>query len=341
MKKTVTVIVGGQFGSEAKGKVISYLANEFDIAIRTGSPNAGHTVFDNNSEIYRLQQIPATFLNKKCILCIGAGALINPEVLEKEVKKTNTKNRLFIDPQAGIIEEKHLQQEEKLVKNIGSTGKGCGAALADRIWRNNFKLAKDILINKYNISNVSEIINNSIDKGKNILVEGTQGFGLSLYHGIYPYVTSRDTTASNFLAEAGISPLVVKDIILVIRTYPIRVAGSSGPLSYEISWEELSKRVGKEISESTTVTNKIRRVAEFDINIVKKAIEINRPTQIALQFLNYLYPDDENKNKWNNLSTEAKKYINDLEKKLNVPITLIGTGKQNSAMIDRRKNNIK
>ena len=144
MKGKVTIVIGGQFGSEAKGKVISFLADEFDLAIRTGSPNAGHTVF-KNGEIYRLQQIPATFVNKKCVLYIGAGALINPDILRKEVEHTNTKERLFIDPQAGIIEEKHLLQEGELVQKIGSTGKGCGAALADRIWRKDFKLAKDVL----------------------------------------------------------------------------------------------------------------------------------------------------------------------------------------------------
>ena len=335
MKKSVTVVVGGQFGSEAKGKVISYLANEFDIAVRTGSPNAGHTVV-KNGKTYRLQQIPATFLNKKCVLCIGAGALINPNILEKEVKLTQTHSRLYIDPQAGIIERKHLEAESELVKTIGSTGKGCGAALSDRIWRTNFKLARDVLKNKFNVVDVSEIINNGINKGKSILVEGTQGFGLSIYHGIYPYTTARDTTAANFLAEAGISPLSVKEIILVIRTYPIRVAGPSGPIPNEISWEKLSKQIGKSIIEMTTVTGKIRRVAEFDIEIVKKAIQINRPTQIALQFLNYLFPEDENKTKWNSLSASAKKYILNLEKQLGIPIILIGTGVDHAAMVDRR-----
>ncbi len=335
MKRNVTVVVGGQFGSEAKGKVISFLANEFDIAVRTGSPNAGHTVLDG-SQIYRLQQIPATFLNKKCVLCIGAGSLINPEVLRKEVKRTNTKGRLFIDPQTGIIEEKHLKQESELVKNIGSTGKGCGAALINRIWRKDFKLAESVFKKEFKIKNVSEIINRGIDDGKNILVEGTQGFGLSLYHGTYPYVTSRDTTASNFLAEAGISPLVIRDIILVVRTYPIRVAGFSGPMANEILWNEISKRIGREVIEFTTVTKKIRRVAEFDVELVKKAIDINRPTQIALQFLNYLFPIDENKSRWSDLSKDAKKYVKNLENKLGVPITLIGTGQKNEAMIDRR-----
>lgn len=336
MKGKVTVVVGGQFGSEAKGKVVSFLSNEFDLAVRTGSPNAGHTVFDNRGEIYKLQQIPATFLNKKCILYIGAGALINPDILRKEVDYTNVKDRLFIDRQAGIIEEKHLRQEVDLGQRIGSTKSGGGAALVDRIWRKDFKLAKDIL-KDFQITNVTEVINQQIDEGKNLLIEGTQGFGLSLYHGNYPFVTSRDTGASNFLAEVGISPLLVTEIILVIRTYPIRVAGNSGPLTNEITWEILSGRFGKKVEETTTVTGKVRRVAEFDIDAVKTAILVNRPTQIALQFLNYLFPQDEDKNSWKALSREAKVYIEDLEDDLKVPITLIGTGRLNKAMIDRRR----
>lgn len=335
MTGKVTIVVGGQFGSEAKGKIVSFLADEFDIAVRTSSPNAGHTVF-KDGKIYRLQQIPATFVNQKCILCIGAGALINPDILRKEVENTKTKDRLFIDPQAGIIEEKHLLQEGELVQKIGSTGKGCGAALADRIWRKDFKLAKDVL-KDYQISDVARILNQGIDDGKNILVEGTQGFGLSLYHGIYPFVTSRDTNASNFLAEAGVSPLLANEIILVIRTYPIRVAGNSGPLTNEISWQELSNRIGKKVEETTTVTNKVRRVGEFDTEIVKKAVSVNRPTQIALQFLNYMFPEDEDKSSWDSLNQEAKDYIEKLERDLGVPITLIGTGQSNEAMIDRRK----
>lgn len=334
MKGKVTVVIGGQFGSEAKGKVVSFLANEFDIAVRTGAPNAGHTVF-REKEVYRLQQIPATFANERCVLCIGAGALIDPDILRREIEYTGAKDRLFIDPQAGIIEEKHLLQEGDLVQNIGSTGKGCGAALVDRIWRKDFNLAKDVL-KDFQIADIAGILNQGIDDGKNVLVEGTQGFGLSLYHGTYPFVTSRDTTAANFLAEVGISPRLVDEIILVIRTYPIRVAGNSGPLPNEISWGELSNRIGKKVEERTTVTGKVRRIAEFDIGIVKKAILVNRPTQIALQFLNYLFPKDEGKNSWNSLSPEAKVYIEDMERDLGIPITLIGTGESNDAMIDRR-----
>lgn len=337
MNKNVTVVVGGQFGSEAKGKVVAYLAGGFEMAVRTGSPNAGHTVISGN-KTYRLQQIPATFLNPKCQLYIGAGALINPEILKREVEETSVKDRLFIDYQAGIIEPEHLEQEGELVKQIGSTGKGCGAALINRIWRKNFKLAKDILVNEFNLIDVSRVVNQHIDAGKNILLEGTQGFGLSLYHGSYPYVTSRDTTAANFLAEAGISPLAVKDIILVLRTYPIRVAGPSGPLANEISWVELSQKIGQPVEELSTVTRKVRRVAEFDLELVKRAIQANRPTQIALQFLNYLFPKDENVTTWEDLSPEAKNYLEQLEQTLQVPITLIGTGRAHEAMIDQRQS---
>ncbi|MEY3868773.1 MAG: hypothetical protein RLZZ338_2664 [Cyanobacteriota bacterium] len=334
MQGKITVVVGGQFGSEAKGKVVSYLANEYDIAVRTGSPNAGHTVvFENN--IYKLQQIPATFLNNNCTLCIGAGALIDPKILKREVEITQTKNRLFIDPMAGIIEAQHAVEENLLSQTIGSTGKGCGAALIDRIRRQEFKFAKNCL-QEYQITDTTELINKGIDNGQTVLVEGTQGFGLSIYHGFYPYVTSRDTTAASFITEAGISPRLVTDIILVVRTYPIRVAGNSGPLPNEISWSELSKRIGKNIQETSTVTKKIRRIAEFDMEIVKRAIIVNRPTQIALQFLNYLFPEDENVVAWSELSSEAKHYVTNMENQLGIPITLIGTGQSHDAMIDRR-----
>jgi adenylosuccinate synthase len=336
MNKTVVVVIGGQFGSESKGKVVAYLAPEIDVAVRTGAPNAGHTVIHDH-QTYKLRQIPATVFNPKCTLCIGAGALIDPEVLAAEVKLTNCHDRLLIDPHAGIITPKHARQEQKaeLKNKIGSASIGIGAALADRIARTGFKLAKDVL-GQYQLTNISKFINTHIDEGKKILVEGTQGFGLSLYHGSYPFVTSRDTTAANFLAEAGLSPLVVKDIILVIRTYPIRVGGNSGPLLNEITWDEISREVGKPVIEHTTVTNNVRRVGRFDPILVKQAIQVNRPTQIALQFINYLFPQDENVTSWNNLSLKARKYVENLETELRVHITLIGTGAAAEAMIDRR-----
>jgi adenylosuccinate synthase len=69
---------------------------------------------------------------------------------------------------------------------------------------------------------------------------------VSIHHGTYPHVTSRDTTVSGCLADAGIPPSLVRRIVMVCRTYPIRVespeGGWSDPMSQEITLEEVSKR---------------------------------------------------------------------------------------------------
>src|SRR3989344_5775473 len=115
MKGKVTIVIGGQFGSEAKGKVISFLANEFDIAVRTGSPNAGHTVF-KDGEIYRLQQIPATFVNKKCVLYIGAGALINPDILKKRLSTPIQKTVFLLTHKLGLLRKNIFCKKVNLYK---------------------------------------------------------------------------------------------------------------------------------------------------------------------------------------------------------------------------------
>lgn len=123
------------------------------------------------------------------------------------------------------------------------------------------------------------------------MIEGTQGFGLSLLHGGYwPNATSRDTSAAGLLSEAGLSPLDVDDVTLVLRYHPIRVAGNSGPLLNETTWEQVQRLSGRvdRLIEYTTVTKKVRRIAQFDPELVRRAIEINRPTRIVLNHIDYI-----------------------------------------------------
>lgn len=334
VNRTLTVVVGGQFGSEAKGKICAYLAPETDLAIRTGTPNAGHTIVENGQE-WKMQQLPATWRNPDCFLAVGAGAFIDLEILEREVGWVGGTDRLLIDPLATIIEERHREAEVQLKQAIGSTGKGGGAALADRLMGKAL-LARDVLGGHYPLGDVSQLALGYFREGRRVLLEGTQGFGLSLLHGHYPYVTSRDTTAAWFMAEAGVPLGSCKEIVLVIRTFPIRVAGNSGPLPKEISWEEVSRSAGRPVLERTTVTNKVRRVARFDPQLVERAVMVNNPTQLALTFLDYLYPDDAGVSSWDALSRNARRYISRLEKRFGVPITLISTGAETSQMVDRR-----
>ena len=338
----VTVVVGGQFGGEGKGKMTAYLcrAYNFDAVVRCGGPNSGHTITIDNKSIV-LRQIPAGVVNADTKLFLAAGCLIDVDVLLEEIKFFNlTPDRLKIDKNAIIIDKGDIENETnmKLKDRIGSTCTGVGSAVIKRILRKKeTKLAKDLTDLAPYIGEVSHEVNQLIDKGKRIIIEGTQGFGLSIYHSpYYPYTTSRDTTASGFLSEVGLSPLVVSDVIMVIRTFPIRVGGNSGPLPKEVDWKTIQIESGYpyEIREFTTVTNRPRRVGRFDLGIVKKAVIANRPTSIALMGVDYLDYKNKGAKSYYNLTEETKVFISHLEKELGVGIKFIGTGARDYEIID-------
>ncbi|MBA2726458.1 MAG: adenylosuccinate synthetase [Actinobacteria bacterium] len=182
-------------------------------------------------------------------------------------------------------------------------------------------------------------MNELADEGYGIIVEGTQGIGLSLHHSeCFPYATSRDTSAAAFLSEVGLSPLLVKDILLVLRTFPIRVAGNSGPLAGEITWEELSRRSRspEPLVEFTTVTQKVRRVAEFDWDLAHRAVRISRPTGLAIHGLDYLNSQDRSARSWNDISAESKHFVHEMEARLQVPVHFVFTGSATTDLVDRR-----
>lgn len=346
---SLVVVVGGQYGGEGKGKLVSYLSlkDDVDYVVRCGGPNSGHTV-DFEGKLYRLRLLPAGLINAKSRLLLAAGALVNPDILKREIKLCNVDpSRIGIDYNAGIITDEDAKQERRvqLRERIGSTLSGTGASVAKRALRDSsFQQAQDIPELKPFLTCVSKELNCALDRRKKVIVEGTQGFGLSLYHSdCYPFTTSRDTTASAFLSEVGISPLRVASIIMVIRTYPIRVKGNSGPLKNEIDWKEVQMQSGYpyEPREFTTVTNQIRRVALFDINLVKEAALVNKPTQIALTGVDYLDYRNKGLESFADLTERAKEFIQSIERMIEVKIDFIGTGPGNDEIVDRRCLTIK
>lgn len=291
----VGVVIGGQYGSEGKGKVSLWLTQQkkAKMCIRVGGPNSGHTVYDSNSVIHTLRQLP-TGIYGGARAVIPSGAYIDVEVLLEEIranKELIDKVGLSIDPNAWVIEETDKHNETGLTASISSTGSGTGASLIRRIQRSNAStLAKYVLELQPYIEDTKPLMRKALNGGDYLVIEGTQGYGLSLLHSQeYPYVTARDTTASAVVSEAGLSPFDVEDICMCIRTYPIRVAGTSGPLKNEITWKELSNRLGRQVTELTSVTKHVRRVAEFDARLVNKAIEVNTPNMLVLNFCDYLY----------------------------------------------------
>lgn len=338
----VTVIVGGQFGSEGKGKTTNYLAGlaPGPVVVRCGGPNSGHTIYKAGAPLI-LRQVPCGVLNPTARLLIAPGALVDPEVLMDEIHACAlTPERLGIDSKCVIISErdKRCEREAGLGHRISSTLSGTGSAVARKVWRDpDMLFAKDTPCLRQFVVDVMSEVNHAHDRGGRVIIEGTQGFGLSLHHGQYPYVTSRDTTAAGFLSEAGVSPVCVDQIVLVIRTFPIRVGGPSGHLRNEISWEDLRKVSGypHPISEHTSVTHRLRRVARFDWEIVLRAVTANRPTAIALHGVDYLSYRNYGAMSEVDLTDDVRAFIGEVESRTGTPVRLVFTGLENNHLVDR------
>jgi len=329
----VTVVCGGQFGSEGKGKVAHDIARSegVSIAVRVGGSNSGHTVIDSLGRERKFRMLPTASILPNVICAISPGAYIDADVLLNEIAETGLEpDRLLIDPFAMIVSEEHKTEEAAsgLRSSIGSTLSGTGAAVTARIRRDGTaRFAKDDeRFDAYTKRGTTDFLRERLKRDERLLIEGTQGFGLSLLHSRhYPQVTSRDTSAAGFVAEAGLSPHDVDDVVMVIRAFPIRVAGNSGELPQEIDWETLREESGysDSIVERTTVTHKVRRVARFDSEIVRAAIACNAPTRIVLNHMDYV---DAECRKTNALSDKAKAFLDWLEGDIDARVDFLGFG---------------
>jgi len=277
--------------------------------------------------------VPAAFINPKTRLLIAAGANVDVKTFFSEVEMTNVQRRIGVDQNASIIEEKHSAQDKASAvnKGIGTTGRGVGPAIEERV-RRTAKLAKDVPELKPFIADQIQEVNDGLDEGKSVLLEGTQGFMLSLFlGGGYPYVTGRDTGASAIASESGVGPTRVDDVLIVYKSFITRVG--SGPLPGEITKEEAQKRGWFEVAAGT---GRDRRSAPFDFDLAKKTAKINGATQAAVTKLDSIFPSCRGTKNYGDLPTEAKAFIRDVETKTGVPVVLIGTGPEALEIIDRR-----
>ncbi len=372
----VHIITGAMFGSEGKGHVTAQIVtnDEFRdkhdtvLNIRVAGPNAGHTVLDKKGQAFPLRTIPvAAAVDHEATLYIAPGSEIELEVLEAEVallrEHGHPVSKLVISGEATLLEQKHKDTETDLdIHNkLGSTGKGIGAARADRIMR-----AADRIIDNEDAMRRIQAIGGQIIDAKEALhfiaewtdkhnaiiaIEGTQGYGLGLHAGHYPQCTSSDTRAIDFLAMAGISPwapgIEAIGVWLVARVYPIRVAGNSGPLKGETTWEELGLPI-----EKTTVTHKVRRVGEWDAELIRDAAVANGGTTykkpqgfyqgrvevlVALTMVDQKIPGIRDLQTWGSLDEETETDLNNLLKEVQrdagVPVGIVTTGPASALVV--------
>lgn len=330
-----TIVVGGFFGDEGKGKIIAYLAkHDRPVIVARGGvgPNAGHTV-EVAGKKYALRMVPSGFVQESARLLIGAGVLVDPRVLMHEIETIGLRGRLGVDRRCSIIEEEHIEADRSdahLKGKIGSTGTGCGPANAARVSRK-ARQAKDVPELRDLICDVPLEVNEALDQQETVLIEGTQGFGISLFYGTYPFVTSKDTTASQMAADVGIGPTRVDDVVVVFKSFPTRVG--EGPFETQMAEE---RAAALHIEEYGTVTRRKRRIGEWDGNLAAYSAMLNGATMIAISGVDKLDPTCRGVQAFNELSAQVKEFVARVERDTRVPVKLISTGPELSEIVDLR-----
>jgi adenylosuccinate synthase len=150
---SVWVVVGGQFGSEGKGKVSALvtLQEQIDVCIRCGGPNSGHSIVTSGGKTIALRQLPTGYVREQARLLIPAGGLIDLDVLRTEIEELQVNPaRIGIDRSAMIIEEldRNRERDIALSERLSSTLAGVGSAVARRALRSSdVQLAADAAVN--------------------------------------------------------------------------------------------------------------------------------------------------------------------------------------------------
>lgn len=325
--KKATVICDMQFGSTGKGLIAGYLAERDrpDVVVTAWSANAGHTYINSEGRKWVHCMLANGIVSPKLkTVLIGGGSQMSIPVLLKEIHESLDLlqgKSILIHENACIIQERHVEEENGPMTKIGSTKKGCGAAMIEKIRRNPESkiVAKDLLESGegfggfYEMSRHFEelgvcvkVVSNAeymkvLHAAERVQVEGAQGFSLGLHNGFYPYVTSRECTPAQICSDCNIPLAMVEKVVGTMRTYPIRVAnrydeegnqiGWSGPCysdQKELTWDEMGVT-----PEKTTVTKLTRRIFSFSPEQTRQAIQVVMPDEIFLNFANYCGDEEE------------------------------------------------
>jgi adenylosuccinate synthase len=314
----VIVVVGGQWGDEGKGKLVDFLAEKADVVARaTGGNNAGHTVVVGD-QVFKFHLLPSGVIHKGKLSVCGNGMVIYPPQIIKEIKAVKekgfdlTRDDLLISSAAHVITEEQIETDKAKGGKIGTTGRGIGPCYMAKIERTGTRMdqfaegdSEEAGILQQFVADTQFILNDALEAGKNILVEGAQGTLLDIDHGTYPYVTSSNPTAGGACTGLGIGPTKSDKVIGIIKAYTTRVG--RGPFPTELGTDEqtmnetkgplmdeeiqkanegdeylLGKVLRNRGAEYGTTTGRARRTGWFDAVIANYARQVNGLTSIAL-----------------------------------------------------------
>ncbi len=260
MIKNVISVIDGAAGSCGKAKVVGEIATDPKIqlgaSITNCMPNAGHTFVDEKGNKTIFRNIPVSSVNPNTELFIGPGSAIDMEVFKEEYEQAQKylgDRKIYVHELVPLIDERHKEYERKNIKT-GSTFKGCGAVIQEKVIRypvlDFFKDYKNAI--KLTNDEWMDLLYKHLDnENEYTILEGSQGCDLCLNHsGNYPYVTSRNVSTTQLLADSGISSERLLQTIMVIRPFPIRISNitKSGDFIYtgsygsgdELTWTQIN-----------------------------------------------------------------------------------------------------
>lgn len=323
MNKYIDLVMDLQFGSTGKGLLAGWLAKRgmHDTIMTAWAPNAGHTYIDSDGRKFVHTMLANGIVGPHVKrVMIGPGSVVNFDNLAAEIDQCRDiierqKIKIYIHPNAAVVLPQHVEAEQGPMTAIGSTKKGVGEAMIQKIRRNPSEMNAASAYNGRHhlfVEDFVHVVRTPMEwlavynESNIVMIEGAQGFGLSIQHGFYPYTTSRDVTPSQILADCGVPFGDSREICVwgTARTFPIRVAnrydgdgkqvGYSGPGfddQEEISWDS----IGYE-PELTTVTRLPRRLFSFSKQQMSFAKAMCGPNVIFLNFVNYLSSYDQFRN---------------------------------------------
>ncbi len=313
-------VIGAQWGDEAKGKIVHFLAQKADLCVRfNGGPNAGHTVVDDYGEA-RLHQVPAGALHPHCLGVLAHGMVVDLWALREELASLKAQGRtepgILISGRAHLILPGHREEERgSPAARLGTTKRGVGPAYVDRVVRRGIRVLdlanpdymREVLSEhgkggttdldqiladlvrfgqefRERIGDARAVISQALRAGKCVVFEGAQGTLLDVDFGTYPFVTSSTTTVHGIPWGTGVRP-VFSAVVGVAKAYTTRVG--AGPLPTEVQ-DQFGERMREGGREYGVTTGRPRRCGWLDLVALQYTHEVNDFTHLALTKLDVL-----------------------------------------------------
>lgn len=382
---TLTDLVAGSSGKGSVSPRLTELLGVHHVSCHNG-PGSGHSM-RTGANLFVSKVIPTPMYLKKVkgtplTGLLSPGCAFRPAQLLWEWDYCS-RPQLLIHDRAVVVTEAHAEVERGAVKRIASTMQGGAAAMCAKVMRHpDTTMARhlpDILREMVGASDghggtlsaalvdafleQTSIVSGQVFRdctfraleqgcatggAKGILHEGSQGYALSINHGLeWPHTTSRDCDTMTAMSYMAIPPQSAGRVFGVLRANHMirvgnvvedgKVVGDSGggyPDQHETTWEALARAAGmpeEEIAvlkarEHTTVSRRLRKVFTESRSGLADAIRTCGVTDLVVNFVQYIDWKDNGVRDWSALSTATRKYIDGLEDDFGVRVCMAGTG---------------